>query len=295
MKWFICIALLASSLFAADIKTIAIPQNAKSATYSKVLDALRDDGVEFNLLEVDFKKEPQEINKIISSSADILFVTGVHLEFTINNLDPKGVNIVFVGVKDVQDLGELKERSAGVFRHDNMGELLSLNYNILSNNEKMAILYESGSKIETLVHSFIKKAKKYKANVYEKSYGSANEFDDIFREFKKDGFTSVLIFSPSVSNDEFPLLIEAQNRYKLPVLAQRLDQIEKGATAGTVANYELIVPLVKLKIEKLLEGLPISLLKNDIVEPKYAINLKSVADLNVQIDKKIVEKALVVF
>lgn len=282
-------------MFAADMKTIAIPKDANSITYTKVLDALKKDGVEFKLLEVDFKKNPQEINKIINSSADILFVTGAHLQFTIKNLEPNGVSIVFVGVKDVHNPERFKDSSAGVFRYGSMGELIAMNYKILLDNKKMVMLYEASSKIERLAPSFLKKADRYKVNLHARKYSSSSEFDAIFRELKKEGFTSVLIFPPSIEDDDFPLLIEAQNRYKLPVLAQRVDQIQRGATAGTVANYELIVPFVKLKLEKLIEGAPIVNLKNDEVAPQYVINIKSVSELDAMVDEKIIEDALVVF
>jgi ABC-type uncharacterized transport system substrate-binding protein len=210
---------------------------------------------------------------------------GDDLDYIIRHIKLKRAKIVFLGVSDLHILGDMDRYATGVFRSVSSAKLVKINKDIIQNNDRPVFLFKQNSRLHRMSSTIQKKAKKRGVTLDLMPYESPAQFDRLVQQLKERGNTSILLFPPSVSSSDLPLLIKAQYKYRLPILAQRASHVQMGALGGNVLDYDAIIPLLVNKIKRLMAGEDIANLPNDFVMPKYIINQTVRRYLDIAIDE----------
>jgi ABC-type uncharacterized transport system substrate-binding protein len=277
--------------------TIAIPKNVSVPTYDLLIHELKREKIKFDLLAIDFDQDSQQIQSQIDNEADILFVSGEYLAYTLKNLHLKNAKMVFLGVKQLHEKmfdDEQKRRSAGVFRAVDTNKLIQIGLDIFEGNTKPAFLYKNGSKLQALGGKFQESAKTLGVDLHLQGYDTSDDFDAIFANFKSQNITSCLLFPPSVAKDDIAQLVAMQQKYHIPIIAQKRSEIESGAMGGMVIDYDKIIPKLASFVQKIANGEDISKEEDLFVMPKNYINLNSALMLDTTISDSFLRFAEVV-
>ena len=285
--------LLCSMFLLASIKTVAVPKNTNSTTYTKVLQKLKNAGMSFKVIKIDFSKNPKDLKKKIEKKADILFVTGGDLALTLKKIKPN-IKIVFLGVESVHKIpNKLKRNSYGVYRAKSIADIIKSTVLITRNNTKVAFICKKNSSLSRLSNSFEKEAQKNGIVLKSFFYDNKNEFDKIFKQLKKENFTSILLFPPSIKKADLPYLIKAQNKYKLPVFAQTMPEITAGLVGGITIDYENSISILVDDLIKLIKNETI-VNKIEYIPMKTTINIEAISEIGVDINEDVLYNAKIV-
>lgn len=280
----------------SQIAVLGVPKNATALTYTKVIERLKKEKAPFRLYPIDFTDSPSAIKKIIEENVNILFVTGDYLAKTLQQIKPEKTPIVFLGIKDLHKkmMQGMQESTVGVYRSVDTAKIMKLNVNILKHNPKPALLYKNHTPLSQLIPKFQKGAKKAGIDLSPLPYTSPKEFDTLFKSAKERGVTSLILFPPSAEAKDFQKLIEAQMKYRLPVITQMKSHVKLGALGGATIHYEKIIPRLTKLIISLLNGKKISELKTTYVLPKYVINLSTASTLNLEMNENVLVGAEII-
>ncbi len=283
---------LAFNLFASF--KIAIPKDVTAPTYKKTFDLLHSSGImkqyDIKIKEIDFSSDIETVNKELRD-CNLVFVTGGY--FDMYNKKIKGkIPVVFLGIKKQHSLtNELKPYATGVYRDTTVKQTILQASKILNSAKKIGFLYKANSELSLLAPNFVKSLKGNDIDLKLLPYNSSSDFETIFKKSINDKLSGILLFPPSVNNIDFKTLLALQTKYKLPIVSQLKSQIDQGAMAGPVIDYETIIPQLVKRITAIVKGTNPTDLPIYTCDAQIYINLSTVSQLEYNVADSIIKQS----
>lgn len=279
--------------FAAAEFKLGMPKYPVSKTFDKLTEALGKSGVldknNIKIVKIDMgQKDLKKLKKEIES-LDLFFITGSYFKLYFNIVKPD-VKTVVIGTKKVTKVPKsYDDKLVGIYRASDMENLVDI-----SKGKAIGLLSKKGSSFNMYrAKDIVKSAQNSNIKMIHLSYGNKEDLERIFRE-NKEKLAYMQMWPASVGKELLPFVIKLQFKYDLPLLAQRMSQVEKGAALGYVLDYDTVIPETVNYIDKIASGVNMTDLKSQDLKRIYVINMRTITKMNLKLDKSLLRHSKIV-
>ena len=281
--------------------TIAMPEGLPLPTRNSVLEGLTKRGyvegsnlhlIKYDLTDVDDPQQQRKTSDLLAG-ADVILAVGFILPSLIR-LPGLQKPVCFIATKETAAIipADLKNHFTGVIRAS-MNSAIAMSQLMMSGAKRMGILGRTDSNLQRLVGRYQQVADKYGITIEYRLFATRQEIGPAMRELKlTDDF--ILLFPPSITDDDLAEIIIWQNRLHLPVLSQFRSHIEAGLLGGPVEDFDKVTPKVAEYLDKLLQGRHPASLPIYYYQEKYVINLRTAALIRLEIPEAITRQAEII-
>nr|MBF0221170.1 hypothetical protein [Desulfobulbaceae bacterium] len=104
----------------------------------------------------------------------------------------------------------------------------------------------------------------------------------------------ILLYPPSVTDEDITEIVVWQNKLKFPVLAQTREQIQAGLVGGPTVDYDKASPKLASYVDKLLHGRKPSSLPIYHISENIIVNLRAVTTLGLDLPEELISQAEII-
>jgi len=281
--------------------TIAMPEGLPLPTRDSILYALSKrgyvEGSNLHLIMYDLigRNDPQQQRQTsdLLAGADVIVAAGFILPSLIR-LPGLQKPVCFIATKETAAIipVDLKNHFTGVIRAS-MNSAIAMSQMMMLGAKRMGILGHTDSNLQRLVGRYQQVADQYGITIEYRLFTAREEIGPAMQELKRTN-DFILLFPPSISDDDLAEIIIWQNRLHLPVLSQFKNHIEAGLLGGPVEDFGKVTPKVVEYLDKLLQGRHPASLPIYYYQEKYVINLRTAALIHLEIPEEITRQAEII-
>jgi len=284
--------------------TIAIPEGLPLPTRNSLVNALTKrgyvEGGNLHLIKYDLNggNDPQQQSQAsdLLAGADVVFAAGFILPSLIR-LPGLQKPVCFISTKETAAIisADLKNHFTGVIRAS-MNSVIPMSQLMMSGAKRMGILGRIDSNLQRLAGRYQQVeqvADQYGITIEYRLFVDRQEIGPIMQEMKRTN-DFILLFPPSITQDDLAEIVTWQNRLHFPVLSQFKNHIEAGLVGGPVEDLGKVMPKVAEFLDKLLQGRDPASLPYYYYQEKYVINLRTAALIQLRIPEEITRQAEII-
>lgn len=281
----------------AKAYTLAVPKDRAGHLFMQMKEELERigyvQGKNLSIIEIDLSKattEREALKKRIESEVDLFFLMGHRVNILLQTVKPQ-VPILFIGVKGAHPFpDDMKPYATGIYRTLTIEKLFERIGRILPKGRRLAFLFKRNSGLQQLASKFQKMSAKVGIDLVATPYDRPGEFDALFGRLKGE-VGGVVLFPPSVKEKDFPMLLRAQFKHRLPVLAQTRENIKAGALGGPTINYTYSVKKLANYADRIFRGESPADLPIYFDRTRFCVNLATASRLGVEIPEEVASQA----
>ncbi len=160
--------------------------------------------------------------------------------------------------------------------------------------KRIGLLARRESNLKQLLAIYRRAAAAIGIAIHFYEFSGPAEIEAVMRRIKSEN-DFILLFPPAVTAADLDTIVKWQNDLRLPVVAQRPDQVRSGLFGGLISDEKRIIPKVAEYIDKLLQGRKASTLPVFYYPERYAINLRTASVLQIKIPDEITAQAEIIY